>query len=231
MEIKKLLLCCCADYQHIADESIRKLFAAAKQAGIEVELCPDLCYEAVENPEFLVKLAEENIAIAACFPRTVQALFARAKVTPATVLNLRTEPLQKILQFLKIEPATGPSDLQLPVYGKKWKAWFPVLDYELCSDCGKCLDYCLFGVYSIRNKKIIVTHPKLCKTDCPACARVCPDKAIIFPKHIDAAINGEQEQDAAVTKSTLPENRFEGDLYARLAKRRKEQRKGKLIKE
>ena len=33
-------------------------------------------------------------------------------------------------------------------------------------------------------------NPASCKTDCPACARVCPETAIIFPKYANAPING-----------------------------------------
>jgi ferredoxin len=35
-----------------------------------------------------------------------------------------------------------------------------------------------------------VKNPTSCKTDCPACARVCPETAIIFPKYSAPPING-----------------------------------------
>src|SRR5690349_15887991 len=28
-----------------------------------------------------------------------------------------------------------------------WKPWFPVIDYDRCTNCMQCLSFCLFGVY------------------------------------------------------------------------------------
>ena len=59
--------------------------------------------------------------------------------------------------------------------------WYPVLDYSLCAACKKCFDFCLFGVYSVLDKRVVATEPDRCKPGCPACARVCPKGAITFP--------------------------------------------------
>ena len=40
--------------------------------------------------------------------------------------------------------------------------------------------------------RVEVSNPSSCKTNCPACARVCPHKAIIFPKYTDSPINGDE---------------------------------------
>ena len=40
------------------------------------------------------------------------------------------------------------------------------------------------------ERTIIVKNPRNCKNNCPACARVCPQKAIIFPKYEKSPING-----------------------------------------
>ena len=69
-------------------------------------------------------------------------------------------------------------------------AWYPILDYERCVDCGKCHDFCLFGVYSIEDGKVKVAQPQNCKNNCPACSRVCPAEAVIFPKYERSPING-----------------------------------------
>ena len=29
----------------------------------------------------------------------------------------------------------------------EWKPWFPVIDYDRCTNCMQCLSFCLFGVY------------------------------------------------------------------------------------
>ena len=54
-------------------------------------------------------------------------------------------------------------------------AWFPIIDRDRCVDSGKCLDFCLFGVYKLdEDGRVQVTDPHSCKNNCPACARTCP---------------------------------------------------------
>jgi Pyruvate/2-oxoacid:ferredoxin oxidoreductase delta subunit len=65
-----------------------------------------------------------------------------------------------------------------------WKPWFPVIDYDRCTNCMQCLSFCLFGVYGVdEEQKIQVQNNDNCKTNCPACSRVCPEAAIMFPKY------------------------------------------------
>jgi NAD-dependent dihydropyrimidine dehydrogenase PreA subunit len=78
----------------------------------------------------------------------------------------------------------------LPAPGK-WKPWFPVIDYKRCTNCMQCLSFCLFDVYGVSNDgKIQVQNQSNCKTDCPACSRVCPEVAILFPKYRHSPIRG-----------------------------------------
>jgi NAD-dependent dihydropyrimidine dehydrogenase PreA subunit len=73
-----------------------------------------------------------------------------------------------------------------------WKPWFPVIDYDRCTNCMQCLSFCLFDVYGVdADKKIQVQNQNKCKTDCPACSRVCPEVAILFPKYRHGPINGD----------------------------------------
>ena len=73
-----------------------------------------------------------------------------------------------------------------------WKPWFPVIDYDRCTNCMQCLSFCLFGVYGVDGeKRIEVRNNDNCKTNCPACSRVCPEAAIMFPKYKSGPINGE----------------------------------------
>ncbi|MBN1442019.1 MAG: ferredoxin family protein [Planctomycetes bacterium] len=72
-----------------------------------------------------------------------------------------------------------------------WRPWFPVIDYDRCTGCMQCLSFCLFDVYGVDERsRPRVVHPEKCKTNCPACSRVCPEIAIIFPKYKAAPING-----------------------------------------
>ncbi|MBI1896207.1 MAG: 4Fe-4S dicluster domain-containing protein [Acidobacteria bacterium] len=73
----------------------------------------------------------------------------------------------------------------------KWKPWFPVIDYNRCTNCMQCLSFCLFDVYGTSPEgKIRVQNQSNCKTDCPACSRVCPEVAILFPKYRHGPIHG-----------------------------------------
>ncbi|HBF35500.1 TPA: hypothetical protein DDW35_13135 [Candidatus Sumerlaeota bacterium] len=64
--------------------------------------------------------------------------------------------------------------------------WYPVIDRSRCVNCLQCLEFCIFGVYD-RNAdgNLVVKSPDSCKPGCPACSRVCPQQAIMFPLHPD----------------------------------------------
>lgn len=71
------------------------------------------------------------------------------------------------------------------------RRWYPVIDYSRCTNCMECIDFCLFGVYGVDSlDRIVVEHQDECKRGCPACSRVCPEQAIIFPDYKTAAIAG-----------------------------------------
>src|SRR3954470_17426377 len=90
-----------------------------------------------------------------------------------------------------IEEVRGP--VQGPPAAKSWKPWFPVIDYGRCTNCMQCLSFCLFDVYGVSTAgKIQVQHENHSKTDCPACSRVCPEVAILFPKYRSGPINGDE---------------------------------------
>jgi NAD-dependent dihydropyrimidine dehydrogenase PreA subunit len=71
------------------------------------------------------------------------------------------------------------------------RRWYPVIDYTRCTNCMECIDFCLFGVYGVDGyDRILVEQQDNCKKGCPACSRVCPENAIIFPEYKTAAIAG-----------------------------------------
>jgi NAD-dependent dihydropyrimidine dehydrogenase PreA subunit len=97
--------------------------------------------------------------------------------------------IQLGLSIAKDEPlaAFAPEALLAPA-GRRW---YPVIDYSRCTNCLECLDFCLFGVYGVDSLERIVTENQdQCKKGCPACSRVCPQQAIIFPEYKSAAIAG-----------------------------------------
>jgi Pyruvate/2-oxoacid:ferredoxin oxidoreductase delta subunit len=71
------------------------------------------------------------------------------------------------------------------------RRWYPVIDYSRCTNCMECIDFCLFGVYGIDAlDRILVETQDNCKKGCPACSRVCPANAIVFPHHKTPEIAG-----------------------------------------
>ena len=69
--------------------------------------------------------------------------------------------------------------------------WYPVIDDSRCTACLECVNYCLFGVYAIgTDDRPFVDQPDSCRDGCPACARVCPSSAIMFPLYEDRNIAG-----------------------------------------
>lgn len=84
------------------------------------------------------------------------------------------------------------------------RRWYPVIDFSRCTNCMECLDFCLFGVYGVdRFDSILVEQPDNCRKGCPACSRVCPENAIIFPQHKSPAIAGSPEKAAGGLKIDL----------------------------
>ena len=107
--------------------------------------------------------------------------------------------------------------------GGAWKPWFPVIDYQRCTNCMQCLSFCLFDVYGVATDgKIQVRNQNNCKTECPACSRVCPEVAIMFPKYRHGPINGEEINSEDVRREAMKVDisaLLGGDIYAALRDR------------
>lgn len=109
----------------------------------------------------------------------------RAAATPTLVeLGLN---LTSVNGNGQAKPAFTPEQLTTPA-GRRW---YPVIDYSRCTNCLECLDFCLFGVYGVDgHDRILTENQDNCKKGCPACSRVCPEHAIIFPDYKTPAIAG-----------------------------------------
>jgi Pyruvate/2-oxoacid:ferredoxin oxidoreductase delta subunit len=109
-----------------------------------------------------------------------------------------------------------------------WKPWFPVIDYQRCTNCMQCLSFCLFEVYGTSAEgKIQVRNQDHCKTDCPACSRVCPEVAILFPKYRHGPINGDEVRADDVRREAMKVDisaLLGGDIYAMLRDRNEKAR-------
>ena len=119
-----------------------------------------------------------------------------------------------------VEGVGGESQTQKP---GGWKPWFPVIDYSRCTNCMQCLSFCLFDVYGVsKDKQIEVQRQSNCKTDCPACSRVCPEVAILFPKYKAGPINGDEVNAVDLEREKMKVDisaLLGGDIYAALRQR------------
>ena len=130
-----------------------------------------------------------------------------------------------------VEKTRGTEPMNQP---GTWKPWFPVIDYSRCTNCMQCLSFCLFDVYGVSGEgKIQVQNNDNCKTNCPACSRVCPEVAIMFPKYSTGPINGDVVNDEDLRREKMKvdiTSLLGGDIYARL-RDRSEAAKSRFSKE
>lgn len=101
------------------------------------------------------------------------------------------------------------------------RRWYPVIDYSRCTNCMECIDFCLFGVYGVdKHDRILVENQDSCKKGCPACSRVCPEHAIIFPDYKTPAIAGAPVGSVSGLKIDLSKLFGGGDAIAIAAQER-----------
>jgi Pyruvate/2-oxoacid:ferredoxin oxidoreductase delta subunit len=164
---------------------------------------------------------------------------------PVAVLGRFDEGFQsEQVRFQQLDSVIEPSalrervtslnqELSAPAPGQ-WKPWFPVIDYDRCTNCMQCLSFCLFGVYGVdTDKRIQVQNQDNCKTNCPACSRVCPEAAIMFPKYKAGPINGDVVSDADLNREKMKIDisaLLGGDVYAML-RTRSERARSRFSKE
>ena len=92
---------------------------------------------------------------------------------------------------LGVVQAEAPKFEQDKLLAAPERRWYPVIDYSRCTNCMECLDFCLFGVYGVDAlDRLVVENQDSCKRGCPACSRVCPEHAIMFPDYKTPAIAG-----------------------------------------
>lgn len=227
----QILYCDCA-YAQIIPRAVKdEVLAGLRSAGVEFHHVDDLCSLSAQRDPLLLQLAESSeLRIAACYPRAVKWLFAAAgaELSPtARIVNMRDRSSAAIQGEL-LPDAQLRADSQSAIRNPQSAVprWFPVIDFDRCTHCMQCLNFCLFDVFGVVEKRIAVKHHGNCKADCPACSRVCPETAIIFPKYASAPINGDEvrpettREPVKVDVSAL----LGGDVYAALRQRSSRQR-------
>lgn len=164
-------------------------------------------------------------------PPTVVDESGDIKITTRDTSGLATDAVTALVSEIRDEMNVG---LNQPNVNGAWKPWFPVIDYDRCTNCMQCLSFCLFDVYGVDDEKQIqVQNNDNCKTNCPACSRVCPEVAIMFPKYASGPINGEQVNQADLERESMKvdiTSLLGGDIYSSL-KTRSEKAKSRFSKE
>ncbi len=233
---KKILYCRCSYANKIPKETEQEIFKILHLSDAEIFIVSDLCKLCAQKDSFLSSISQENFFILACHPRAIRSLFYQAGCTlqdSTLVLNLCKERPENILQKINLTSGT-PSFQEMQDTGE-WIPWFPTIDYQRCHNCKQCMNFCLFGVYEINQQgKVEVVKPQNCKNNCPACARICPDIAIIFPKYNQEPLDGaeilDEEKERARAKENI-ETMLGDDPYQALLQRRRKKAKISLLKE
>lgn len=238
-----LVYCECKYAQVVPEEVKRATLKALEESGQPFERVTDLCELSARGDARMAQFANGSaVKIAACFPRAVKWLFHSAGTPLAQeqteIVNMRAlsgaDAAAAMLNGA-ITPnvpsgKTTIADAPAPRVGVtrnnddgSWKPWFPVIDYDRCTNCMQCLSFCLFGVYGVDDaKRIQVQNQDNCKTNCPACSRVCPEAAIMFPKYKAGPINGDIVSDNDLNREKMKIDisaLLGGDVYSMLRTR------------
>ena len=194
---KKVTICACASRQFIDKDKMAVIAAMMENCGYEVHIEADLCKKAMLASQEMRDIASGTIM--ACYTRAICSNLNWLGIEAGQIIDIRNSGYDEVFSQLGIDCSDTDNIPCKDKFAQIIKnfpsedgvdAWYPVLDKTRCTECGKCHDFCLFGVYSLQDGKVRVTQPQNCKNNCPACARMCPTKAIIFPKYGKSPING-----------------------------------------
>lgn len=183
---KKLIYCNCGA-NILSPQLIAEAEQRISERGLDAVKVSDLCGLCANQKDEVKNLFSDadEITVLACYSRSVKHLLNFAGVSDTSkisVVNLREAQDIDISEILSAFEENRAEKVEVKGNGD-WPAWYPVIDYSRCSSCGQCADFCLFGVYEKTSDKVLVVNPQGCKNNCPACARICPQTAIVFPKY------------------------------------------------
>ncbi len=272
-----VIVCQCKNAALIPNDVLDTTLDTLSRTSQDVYCVDDLCALAAAGDDRFTRWAEDSeLVVLACYRRAVKALFAHAKASlpdSAKVVNLRAgQSLEGMFDNLTGDRNANNDPQIITASDPDWQPWFPIIDYDRCKNCKQCLNFCLFGTYSLKLKGsdtflggftqkkprrgentvaggvpprnqfddknpspegttqeiVQVTQPHKCKTGCPACARVCPYAAIIFPKYDKSPINGDEVDETQWVKShaesakSLKERLSGNNIYQMLRNRNTE---------
>jgi ferredoxin len=216
MEHKSCVVFCRCGANVISDNELNEISEGLKKLDVQVYELRDLCAFSINEQSMLNSIVREfqQKIIIACYPRAVRNMLRQGGVDFGNfeVINFRDLSPREVLSKLETDYqiSQGEARYQVETTALDVPAWFPVIDESLCTLCGKCARFCLFGVYSFNKKSLKVVNPLACKNKCPACGRACPVSAIMFPR-ID-----EKSVLAGAKPGTTNKTTGEGGLFVML---------------
>jgi NAD-dependent dihydropyrimidine dehydrogenase PreA subunit len=240
---KKILFCNCSS-ERIKPERLESIKGNLIKSNVDLISIQDLCGMSVHNKESIKSIfnKEDDYLIIGCHTRAMKLLLENTGIETQdhsirfiNFLDSDNEEILRETEFFNdsndLLEKDSPIRNQLPIaIGTEirntngWIPWYPVIDYSRCTSCGQCADFCLFGVYEKSDGKIKVINPEGCKNNCPACARICPQTAIIFPKYnLGGAIGGSDVIDEISEQKRQAEDintLLNGDIYSALEQRK-----------
>ncbi len=187
---KKVFFCNCGA-KLIGEERLIGISEYLNKSGQPFVEISDLCGCSINQKSETRELflTADEILVIACYPRAVKLLLENCGINHQYLnlnyLNFREQSNDQIFAQINLffngqSSEIGSSKLASIT---EWPSWYPIIDYSRCTSCGQCADFCLFGVYENIDNKVVVVNPQGCKNNCPACGRICPQTAIIFPKY------------------------------------------------
>lgn len=195
------------DEQSAANEAIQEGIGALNVPNrliyaIDLRNDPDPKVYLAEIKRLAESLAVPLVQLSGLFGGSIGPVGGEPRATNGSTVSYKVESPNNVADISVTSTQDGsatasgttPSPLAKPVViggDDVRRRWYPVIDYSRCTNCMECLDFCLFGVYGVDLlDRILVEQEDSCKKGCPACSRVCPANAIVFPEHKTPAIAG-----------------------------------------
>jgi NAD-dependent dihydropyrimidine dehydrogenase PreA subunit len=234
---KKIIFCSCGS-ERVNKDKLKSIENNLIDLNIDLIKISDLCGVSVKNLDTLRSIFPVNneYLIIACHSRTIRLLLDKAGIDTKESTFKFVNFFESDIEEIKRETDSfknGVNKLTKASFEEissstEWVSWYPLIDYARCTSCGQCTDFCLFGVYDKSDGRVNVVNPEGCKNNCPACARICPQTAIVFPKYLPGgAIGGSDVTDEIAEQKRQAEDvntLLNGDIYNALEKRKQKRR-------